>query len=453
MSHPGKIDLAVLEKDPDIEGSVQDIFRLNIDGKPYLLCRTTESGSVFDVGKIFSVPKSDTLRTSVRHFIYVALADPDTWDALTVEDIHDCYGSEEIVKDLVSDELLLEFKKHGVLTHHVGMVDAGTGRIYPEKHPPAPTNLVLIEEYPIYHPVRFGLWGNYGWDYQEYFTQPKKIVALENVFRLGNPGGSSIQKRYNEALERGGRPFADEFLSSLGILEKLKPWGKFSNMVYECSTKYEPEDRYLSWQESLHLSGVSGELYKKVIRTLIYCTIFVSKFFRMLGLQLWDIKWEVAVDGDRVVVVDTIDPDSIRVTGNLDYDNRKCFIHFNKQAVRDYYRIIHEKWYDSINDAKKKAKTDRKGRNFMEIYNEFVSAGDYPGIPEYDGRFSQIQSKKYAMIVAPFLEENFTQENINAETLDVMKQEIEFYKSMGKLERYLKETSIANPESARHCRS
>ena len=190
MPNPEKIDLTALSKDPDIKGSVQDIFKLNIGGNRYLLCRTTESGSVFDVGTIFSVPKSDTLRTSVRHFIYVALGNPDTWNSMTIEDLHNCYRSEEIVNDLISDELFLEFKKHGVSTHHVGMVDSKTGRIYPEKHPPAPTNLVLIKEYPIYLPVKFGIWGNYGWDYHYYFTQPTKILALENVFRLGNPGGS-----------------------------------------------------------------------------------------------------------------------------------------------------------------------------------------------------------------------------------------------------------------------
>ncbi len=431
-----KINLDILSGKPDIKGSVQDIYRYDLNGKNTLLCRTSESGSVFDVGIIFSVPKSDVYRTIIRHLIYVALNDPKTWQSIDENDFKECFSDEEICLDLLNNKIFDELRKDGVTTHHIGMVDKQTGFIHTNDIPKAPSNLVIVDEFPIFKPKRFGLWGKFGWDYNNYFKQPKKVIALENVFRLGSPGGSSLIQRYNAILKEGDEKRADLFLKSIGIVEKPTPWKKFANMIYDCATKFEPEDRNLDWQESIHLSGVPAESYEMVIRVLTYCTVFVNKFFKELGFKLWDLKWEVGVDNNKIVVIDTMDPDSIRVTGTIDYDNRKCFIHFNKQAIRDYYRIIHEHWYASINDAKKRSKTDSKGRDFLQIYKEGVKTEQYPEIPQYDNDFGQIQSEKYAIMVDPFIR-NLKKEDLNARIQGIMLKEINFYKTKGKVDRFL----------------
>ena len=367
MKHPEQVDITLLNQEPDIEGSVQNLFRINWNNNNYLLCQTTESGSVFDVGTIFSVPESDILRTIVRHFFYTDIMSPETWQALDENDFKACYNKDFILNDLMHNSLFSELKENGVKTHHVGMIDSNDGRVFSKGLPEKPSNLVLIKEFPIFRPIRFGLRGNFGWDYSNYFRQPKKILALENVFRLGSPGGSSLQTRYDAIVKEAGFDAGKEFLDSIGLDEQPRPWYQFSNMLFDCATKYEPEDRHLSWQETIHLSGVPSNIFKRVIQTIGYCTIYLNKFFRKLGYQLWDVKWEVAVDEDEVVIVDTIDPDSIRVTGSFNYKGKRCFVHFNKQAIRDYYRFVHEDWYQVINQTKKMAKSDPSGKSFMEL--------------------------------------------------------------------------------------
>ncbi|MCK7489297.1 MAG: hypothetical protein MZU79_02885 [Anaerotruncus sp.] len=168
------------------------------------------------------------------------------------------------------------------------MVNAQTGAVVRQGLPEAPSNLVLIEAFPIFRPKRFELWGRHAWDYRHYFLEPRKVVGLENIFRLGSPGGSSLQKRYEKAVAKG----ADEakmFLLSVGLKEAPQPWAMFTDMIFDCTTKYEPEDRYLSWNETAMIAGVKGETFARLARTLASCTVYAAKFFRRLGFTLWDI--------------------------------------------------------------------------------------------------------------------------------------------------------------------
>lgn len=290
MSHPDRIDLMTLEREPDVRGSVQELFKLEIGGKGYQLCRTTESGSVFDVGTIFSVPKSDVLRTVIRHAIFTALMSPKTWQEITDDDARCCFGSDAARNDLMRSDVMAELRTRGARTHHAGMIDARTGAVVAEGLPNPPSNMVLIEEFPVIRPRRFSLWGRHAWEYQHYFLATRKVVGLENVFRLGNPGGSSLQKRFAKAVAQGGADEGKKFLLSVGLHEDLKPWAMFTDMIFDCTTKYEPEDRYLSWNETVALSGVPAATFARLARTLAACTIYAAKFFRRLGFTLWDIK-------------------------------------------------------------------------------------------------------------------------------------------------------------------
>jgi hypothetical protein len=47
-------------------------------------------------------------------------------------------------------------------------------------------------------------------------------------------------------------------------------------------------------------------------------------------------------------------------------DNKSYFVHFNKQAMRDYYKIMHAEWYNAVNEAKKIAA--QSGRPFRRFY-------------------------------------------------------------------------------------
>jgi phosphoribosylaminoimidazole-succinocarboxamide synthase len=437
MKKAEKIDIGILSREPDIKGSVQDLYHLQIGSGEYMLCRTSESGSVFDVGTIFSVPQSDVLRTVVRHAIYSGLENPDTWKQLTDADLGACYKDPRIRAGFLPPELLDRFRAEGVRTHHVGMVDDRSGEVHSREFPAPPSNLVLIERFPVYRPGRQELGGKFAWDYRDYLLAGKKVVALENVFRLGVPGGSSLVSRYQAGLAEGGPSARAKVLASLGLSEEPKPWAGLPDMIFDTSTKYEPQDRYLSWQETVMLSGLSWGRFQRLVQTIAYCTVWVNKFFRDMGFQLWDIKWEVAVDADRIVVVDTVDPDSIRLTGRCQYQGRPCFVHFNKQAIRDYYKIIHAQWYRTINEAKALAETDAAGRDFMEIYRKGVAESKYPAIPQADPDFSQIQSDKY-QVMGDYLLKRETVAGVRRRADELMAREIDFYQRSGLLDQFLR---------------
>lgn len=150
-----------------------------------------------------------------------------------------------------------------------------------------------------------------------------------------------------------------------------------------------------------------------------------------MGLSLWDLKWEIAREGDRLVFVDTIDTDSVRVTFNMKHDNRSYFVHFNKQAMRDYYRIMHGDWLDSVNEAKKLAA--QSGRPFTEILIEGQNKKEYPANPVIEAKFLDIQKQKFGMILG-FIQNK--DQDLRQEAERIARLELDYYFDSGKKEEY-----------------
>jgi len=389
------VDLAGLRAGgPVVRGSVQTIYRWVHDGERFLVAEATDSGSAFDVGTFFTVPGSGRSRTELRHAVFRLLATPAAWQELTFADIAACSTDEEAVRRWDAGRLE-DLRGAGAATHHVGLIDEETGEVTDR---PVASAAVLVREFPVHTPVHFSTLGRSAWDYHRYQVEATKVLALEHIFRLGSPVGSSVEQRYRAAVGSGDPAAAGRVLDALGLHRPVVPWGRFGTMVYDCSTKYEDHDRYLDWQEAVHVSGVDHATFASVIELLGYCTILVNKVFASIGLTLWDIKWEAAVDGEAVVVVDTVDHDSVRITSDEIIGGRRCYTHFNKQAVRDYYRILHPTWVAALDDAKHRAEVDPDARTFREIYDAGVRAGEYPSIPELDPEFAAIQAEKYDLV-------------------------------------------------------
>jgi phosphoribosylaminoimidazole-succinocarboxamide synthase len=426
------VDLAQLDGPPTYRGSVQDLYRLTIDDRPYFIAKTSDAGSVFDVGTFFAVPGSGRARTAMRHYIYTALAAPDTWKSLTDADIQACFADSERALQLSSSGMLASLRAHGARTHHVGVVDPTSGQVHSEVTE-LDTTLTLVEEYPVIRPNRFAYLNKPAWDYHHYQLATNKLMAVEHVFRRGCPGGSSLLQRYAAAAEAGDTAAAD-FLTANSLTEPPQPWTLFPNMTYDCATKFEDHDRHLPWQETVHLSGVSADVFQRVIELLTYCTIALNRLLSMTALTLWDVKWELAVADDELVVVDTIDQDSIRLTGTQDVDGRCVYFHFNKQAVRDYYRIVRADWYAALNDAKAVAAVDPQGRVFREVYDEGVSTGAYPPIPTMDPKFAALQEQKYQLPLQPFVAPGVDAAPTGE---GLMQDELRYYSDVGFLDGFL----------------
>lgn len=419
---PEKIRLSL--DAPLYTGSVQRLYEVP-DHPGLLISETTAGGSVFDVGTIFHIQGSDTGRAGFRHLVFQELQNPGAWKALSGT----ITGNAQLITldaEKRIDHLLGDFTRSGAPTHHGGMIDRESGRVFARGYPPSLSNLTLIKKYRAEKPELVRVLGRHFYDYKKFYSLDRYVIPLEYIVRLGVTSGSSILNKYHAMSDTE----KNKFLSDIGVRE-MKPWKRFDSPLVDLSTKYEPEDRYLSRQEAALVSGINGEMFARSFIMAILGAFLLQHIFSKMGLSLWDLKWEIARDGGSLLFVDTIDTDSVRVTTNVSYKNRLYFVHFNKQSMRDYYKIMHAAWYGAVNDAKKVAA--RSGRPFTEVLSAGQKQKDYPSNPDVDDYFLEIQQKKFALI-EDFIRNNEMDLRRQAEAIALA--EIAFYESRKKLDEF-----------------
>jgi len=432
MSERTVIDLSKLRQ-PDYNGSVQELYFLE-EHPEWMVCKTMPGGSVFDVGTIFSIPHSDICRTALRHKIYSLLETPEEWENIYG---HICrkYAQDKEFLAFLCEGPLEDFRLNGADTHHLGMIDQNTGAVYAKSFPPHPSQYVLVKKYKIIKPGRVSYNDNHLWDYSGYYGADKYVVPLENIVRIGVTSGSSIYRNY---VNMNGEE-RKNYLKELGLQEELVPWTLFAKPVVDFTTKYEPEDRSLKLQEALHISGSNGKSLLDIIKMCILGGILVAEFFNKLGLFLWDLKWEIARDGGKLVFVDTIDTDSIRVTTKANYNNKYYFVNFNKQSMRDYYKIMHSGWFEATKSAK--AAALKSGRSFLEHLRAGQAEGIYPGTPQVDQKFIDIQEDKFNTLIA-YIYGQATLDRTIEKYNEIGRKEIGYYDANGVLDEYDKLNGI-----------
>lgn len=422
MSSPLNIPISGL-KEPGYIGSVQNLF-FPEDHPEIMVCETTSGGSVFDVGTIFSIPGSDVCRAALRHKIYGFLASPSKWG-----EVLNSGSLPQGIKPLARTGFAEKLKRSGAKTHHVGMIDEQTGEVYESSFPETPSRYVAVRRYQVMKPGRFYLDETPLWDYSAFYHADRYVVPLENIVRFGITPSSSIYRKYlsydNAAKEA--------YLSGLGVKEALVPWQLFAVPIVDHTTKYEPEDRNLGLQEALYVSGCDGETLVHLRVVTVLASYMVSSFFRDLGLLLWDLKWEIAKDGDDLVIVDTIDTDSLRVTTEVEAEGSKFHVHFNKQSMRDYYKIMHAKWISGITDAKQKAK--ETGKPFHEHLEEGVRKGTCPPVPDVDPGFLGIQAGKFSALL-DYVRDQATIQETMERIQNLAREEVRYYAKHGALEEF-----------------
>lgn len=419
---PDKINL-LLEK-PWYTGSVQKLYE--VPGHPELLIsETTAGGSVFDVGTIFSIEGSDTGRAGFRHLVFQELQNPEAWQALSGRISEESALMQKDESGLIQ-KLIADFSRYGALTHHVGMVDRESGTVYAKGFPDRLSNLTLIKRYDVLKPELKKLLGWHFYDYKPFHKKDGNVIPLEYIVRLGVTSGSSILRKYNRLSD----PDKTAYLNELGV-ESLQPWTRFDRPLVDLTTKYEPEDRNISLQEAALISSVDGETFARSMVMAVLGAFLLQQIFSKMGLSLWDLKWEIARDGDELLFVDTIDTDSVRVTFNLDRGGRSYYVHFNKQAMRDYYKIMHSDWLNAVNEAKKLAA--QSGRPFTAILSEGQKESKYPGTPAIDEQFHNLQKQKFEMIQG-FIQGK--EGDIHKEAERIALAEIDYYEKAGKIREY-----------------
>ncbi|MFM2143390.1 MAG: hypothetical protein RLZZ476_1934, partial [Verrucomicrobiota bacterium] len=400
-----------------------------VPGHPgYVVCETTEAGSVFDVGSIFKIEGNDLNRAAFRHAMYTRLGKPETWHrvkkAIETTPMDESWRQELLRGPL---ESMLE---HGAATHHIGMLDAQSGEVVREGMPANPSCFNVVRRFPVMHPPQRVLLGAFVFDYAQFHQSATYVVPLEYIVRFGVTSGSSILKKYQSLSESAKRAYEQE----LGLSKPMGVWEMLERPIYDLTSKYEPEDRAVSKQEALLMSGLGSEAFLNTVKMSILGGWAVRELLESAGLLLWDLKWEFAVDGDELLFVDTIDADSFRGTGFIEVQGRKLVIHYNKQAMRDYYRLVHPDWFAGINDAKKEAQ--KTGVPFKQMLREGQAAGKWPATPVVDAVFLDLQARKTALIREHVLSLRSAAE-IRADLEAAGRAETAFYEQKGLLDALL----------------
>ena len=428
---PKQVDLRTLAE-PLYRGSVQNLHEF--PGQPgFMLCQTTESGSVFDVGSIFTIEGNDLNRALFRHAAYQRLAQPQTWHR-----VEQAIAKADLPKDfeaLLSRGVLPQLKERGALTHHVGMVDAQSGAVCQQGMPQHPSCWNVVRRFPVMHPTQRRLMGHHVYDYGQFHQNSTYVIPLEYIVRFGLTTGSSVMRKYQALGGLEQRQYAQE----LGVEGELQPWNMLPRPIFDFTSKYEPEDRAVSKQEALLMSGLGAEVFDASIQMALLGAWALREMLEQAGLQLWDLKWEFAVDGDDLLFVDTIDADSFRATATLPVENRQAVVHYNKQAMRDYYRLLCPDWYAGINRAKQEAA--RSGAAFKQVLRQGQQSGEYPPTPQVAAEFLQIQADKTACL-RKLVQGELSAAEVSAQLRALGLAEIDFYRSHAALEAWLKLNAV-----------
>jgi len=430
---PSEVPLSALEN-PFYAGSVQRLFEVP-DDPTTMVCETTSVGSVFDVGAIFSIDGSDTSRSVFRHVLYTNLGKPEVWQKVAAT-----LKANDALDDSQRDELLTglleRYTADGAKTHHVGMLDAKTGAVASEGLPENESTYNVVRRYDVKKPPLVKLLGHPLYDYAQFPGMDKYVVPLEVIVRFGLTSGSSVYKKY---LKLGSDAQKKAFQQELGVDGELEAWQYLRQPIIDFTSKFEPEDRGVTKQEAILMSGLEAGQFVDLGKLAVLGAWVVRNMVEEMGLRLWDLKWEFARDGDDLVFVDTIDTDSIRATGEAERGGHKFAIHFNKQAMRDYYEIAHPDWIKGINDAKSKARST--GTPFVEILRAGQDSGEYARDPEIDADFMAVQVTKMGLVKDRILE-RISADEARDGLAKAGADELAFYDGIGKLEELASRNAI-----------
>jgi phosphoribosylaminoimidazole-succinocarboxamide synthase len=418
---------------PIYVGSVQRLYA--VPGREDLMvCETTNAGSVFDVGSIFDIPGSDVARATFRHALYTRMGRPETWAKVRDAIVADAQLPAAFKADLLAGPLEAMLRE-GARTHHIGMLDAVSGEICTTGTPTNPSVFNVVRRFPVMKPVQKAFLGSFVYDYAMFHQTGTYVIPLESIVRFGITGGSSVLRKYAGLTDSGKRAYEAE----LGLSKPMEAWQFLEKPIFDLTSKHEPEDRNVTKQEALLMSGLEAEAFLSVVKMSILGAWAVRQLLDEIGLLLWDIKWEFAVDNGDFYYVDTIDTDSFRATSFLETEGRKLVLHYNKQAMRDYYKIVHADWFAGVNDAKKEA--GKTGTPFTQVLKAGQAAGKWPNTPVVDAEFLALQARKMDLIRQHVLGESAAA-TVKAGLAEVGAAEVAFYRQRGMFEEYAKANAV-----------
>jgi phosphoribosylaminoimidazole-succinocarboxamide synthase len=123
--------------------------------------------------------------------------------------------------------------------------------------------------------------------------------------------------------------------------QPLLPGAHFEDIFVECSTKFEETDRYLSDHEASLIARISPDALQDMYAFARRASQELSELFGP-ELVLMTGKFEIILtDDQKFEIADSISPDELEIEGG-----------FDKNILRDWYKINHPDWIEALKLAK-----------------------------------------------------------------------------------------------------
>lgn len=419
MANIGASDTSLQwQKDPCYTGSVQTLYTVDNE-EDLLISVVSDQGSVFDIGTLFTVPKSSVSRTAVRALIFSALADKSAWCTLAQHT--------QLPAGLPIDRL----QQQGALTHHVGVLDAHNNVHAHFATMPTDgwSNKTVIRKFAHVQPTRNSWQGNHWYDYNTQYAQPNRMIALEYLVRMGVVTCSSLLEQYQAMPSAQQQALCEQ----LGV-HSLQHGTRFALPCVECTSKHEPVDRHLALQEASMIAALDATTFAHSLALASGGMLLAQMLFAQLGVRFWDGKWEFACCDGELYFADTLDTDSVRLTCDIVHADSTYAVHFSKQAIREYFIICHNEWYKAVLEAQQTA--HKQGVSVADALMHGQQHKHYPPTPTVDATFLRIQEQKaHALLeIVPAFSNQWlldaqTQAHVSAMLQEIAVAELTYYKN------------------------
>jgi phosphoribosylaminoimidazole-succinocarboxamide synthase len=190
-----------------------------------------------------------------------------------------------------------------------------------------------------------------GWDYSM-FENPEDnnhMHPIEFISRNDLPPESSVWKR----VKKGEITVED-----LGLPADFKPGDKVPLEmipILDYSTKFEPDDRYVTAKEAQRLMGISDERFAAINETTRKASDFMTDYAASRGFQRLDGKVEyLTLVNEKGEQVDML-ADAV-CTWHEDRLVTEQGVGISKQRIRGKVKKLNPEWYAEIDRAKDYAK-------------------------------------------------------------------------------------------------
>lgn len=259
-------------------------------------------------------------------------------------------------------------KAHGIQSHYMRlMTDEGDGIAAKDAIAAGITPSTMRVMYVNRHVPEFK---DGAWDYSMFRGNgdPQRPLAyvhpLEFITRNELPESSSVWKRVargDVTLADFGLP--DSFNKGDAVPDTLQP-------LLDYSTKFEPDDRYVSPQQAQEMLGVNSDRFGKIANIVKNASTLMTEYAASRDFARLDGKVElITFIGSEGRVRDMLgDAVCTWHEDRLEYAGMPI----SKQLIRDEVKKHNPRWYDEITRAKQQA-VDEGHEDFRTLMNPAIT--------------------------------------------------------------------------------